>query len=117
MNPRAGWSLAGCVSFSGPRLGGPTDAALGRPALAEIAIRRRGDGRREPTHRMCFTLAAVPRAKKGFGLEEHENYLDMMKYLPTLCSYLTKLQGTKFLPVSNGQPLWGTLIPNSNQLP
>ncbi len=37
--------------------------------------------------------------------------------LPTLCSYLTKLQGTKFLPVNNGQPLYGTLIPNSNQLP
>ena len=37
--------------------------------------------------------------------------------LPTLCGYLTKLQGTKFLPVNNGQPLCGTLIPNSNQLP
>ena len=37
--------------------------------------------------------------------------------LPTLCGYLTKLQGKTFVPVNNGQPLCGTLIPNSNQLP
>lgn len=37
--------------------------------------------------------------------------------LPTLCGYLTKLQGTKFVTINNGQPLCGTLIPNSNQLP
>jgi branched-chain amino acid transport system substrate-binding protein len=37
--------------------------------------------------------------------------------LPELCGYLTKLQGTSFVTVNNGQPLCGTLIPNSNQLP
>jgi branched-chain amino acid transport system substrate-binding protein len=36
--------------------------------------------------------------------------------LPTQCSYLTKLQGKTFVPVNNGQPVCGTLIPNSNQL-
>ncbi len=37
--------------------------------------------------------------------------------LPTLCGYLTQLEGTKFNPINNGQPLCGKLIPNSNQLP
>jgi ABC-type branched-subunit amino acid transport system substrate-binding protein len=35
---------------------------------------------------------------------------------PQSCGYLTKLQGKVFVPVNNGQPVCGTLIPNSNQL-
>ena len=35
---------------------------------------------------------------------------------PQECGYLTQLQGSKFVPVNNGQPICGNLIPNSNQL-
>jgi hypothetical protein len=35
---------------------------------------------------------------------------------PSECAYFPKLEGSSFVPVpADGKPVWGTLIPNSNQ--